>query len=763
MPQFDTAKLDAVFNSLPGEGSVRDKLARALTEGWEAKARRTDLPKLAVLLQTRPIDLQTINKVELFTTRLGGHGSVSAQRGHFVANAASPNALATLLASSDLPPSDEAIDAFIDAATALGFSDDKGIAKPNNARILVSLLLSALWPEEFVDYQPEAWAEFASAIGWTGENPSKSSAAQIRWAANVATAVAQSGRFKEVCSDDHPQWSVAGLVWGWNSARKNAVKKPGPPSSSGQPKSTSTAGAVTIPSHPLNLILCGPPGTGKTYATYERAVLICDGKVPDDRKELMARYRVLRRAQRIQFVTFHASYGYEDFVEGIRPVLTEAEDASLSAGAVRYECRDGIFRTLCRAAESRVIGPSSAVALGGSQIWKVSLGDTWNASESTIYDDCISEGRIRIGYGDSLDYSACKDRSAILAQFQAARPTAPAHSFSVDAVHRLKNQIQIGDFIVVSNGNSNFRAVGRVSGPYEFEARADDTYCQTRSVAWLHKWTGDGQPVATISNKRFSQMTIYQLRSPVLRRDDLAAVLAPRAPKIENYVIVIDEINRGNISKIMGELITLIEPSKRQGGDDETSVQLPYSQESFSIPNNLYILGTMNTADRSISLMDFALRRRFEFETILPDFSLVKGEHSEVPGLDEVCDVFGKLNALIAAEKGRDFQIGHSYLFDAIGGIVTEKTAAVSPLHGAVGKVLRTQIVPLLLEYFYEDLHSMQKLLGRTLVTPASKPPDDDDSQRLDLAPSLLDVNGAQDAQIYRELAKHLSAKGAKD
>ncbi|MGI8540805.1 MAG: McrB family protein [Rubrobacteraceae bacterium] len=177
---------------------------------------------------------------------------------------------------------------------------------------------------------------------------------------------------------------------------------------------------------------------------------------------------------------------------------------------------------------------------------------------------------------------------------------------------------------------------------------------------------------------------------------DFVALLPEAEKKEEPYVLIIDEINRGNISRIFGELITLLEPDKRRGMENELSTRLPYSGENFSVPSNLHIVGTMNTADRSIALLDVALRRRFEFEEMMPKVKVLE-DH----GVSKtVRDVFEVLNARITALLDRDHMIGHSYFL-----------SATSPegLHHA----LYRRVFPLLQEYFYNDPSQLRRLLGK--------------------------------------------------
>lgn len=182
-------------------------------------------------------------------------------------------------------------------------------------------------------------------------------------------------------------------------------------------------------------------------------------------------------------------------------------------------------------------------------------------------------------------------------------------------------------------------------------------------------------------------------------------LLPDRKEADEPYVLVVDEINRGNVSRIFGELITLLEEDKRRGAPNELSTRLPYSGRNFTVPSNLHIVGTMNTADRSIALLDVALRRRFEFEEMMPDVEVVRKDlkgRVELGGeqVDTICDFFEILNARIAALLDRDHQMGHSYFL----GI-----SSIERLHEA----LYRRVFPLLQEYFYNDHDDLERLLGR--------------------------------------------------
>lgn len=273
-----------------------------------------------------------------------------------------------------------------------------------------------------------------------------------------------------------------------------------------------------------NLILYGPPGTGKTYNSATYAVAICDGKSVDeltDYDAVMKRYNELKEAGRIAFTTFHQSYGYEEFIEGIKPVVDD-ETTDIS-----YTIESGVFKKFCDVART----PE-------------------------------------------------------------------------------KNE--------------------------------------------------------------------------------------------KPYVFIIDEINRGNISKIFGELITLIESTKRAGMEEAASAILPYSGKPFSVPSNVYILGTMNTADRSIALLDTALRRRFQFIEMMPDSGVLRKIHADkVEDLD-VAAVLDKINERVIFLYDREHTIGHAFFT----GLKDDATLA------KLQSIFEKSVIPLLQEYFYEDYQKIQLVLG---------------------------------------------------
>ena len=463
-----------------------------------------------------------------------------------------------------------------------------------------------------------------------------------------------------------------------------------------------------VTSAPTNLILFGPPGTGKTYATISEAVALCDGSSPNygTRQALMSRYSALKEAGRIAFVTFHQSYSYEDFVEGLRPETGVEEDGSeVSLGGFRLKPIAGIFKRIATLAEQASVSWPNAIKLDltDRNFFKMSLGRAFEQSE--IYQGAIAGNYIALGWGGEIDWSdpAYEKRDAILAKWRSIKPDISANAGDVSQTFRLRATMREGDIVIISDGNSLFRAIGEIVGPYEYVADADD-YRHRRKVRWL-RVLEKSLPVDTILDGKFTQMALYLIDPTKVKRAALETILGADtksqggepARQPDPYVLIIDEINRANISKVFGELITLIEPDKRLGQENALTATLPYSNETFGVPANLHIIGTMNTADRSIALLDTALRRRFEFRELMPQSDLLP---QNVDGID-LRGLLTTLNGRIEYVFDREHQIGHAYFM----GCTTKKE---------IDSVMRTRIIPLLAEYFYENWEKIRQVLGET-------------------------------------------------
>lgn len=446
---------------------------------------------------------------------------------------------------------------------------------------------------------------------------------------------------------------------------------------------------------PLNTILYGPPGTGKTHATTRRAVEICDGQSPQDEQALRERYLTLRDQGRIAFVTFHQSYSYEDFVEGLRPKLAD-EGPGFS-----LEPKAGILKTMADRARTRRETRKGSFDNTGKRVFKVSLGRANVAEDAYLRDECLVNGEFRLGYGGEIDWSPPQfaNWQAIFNRWKEVDPGAKGGNPNVVQINQLRNEMRVGDVVIASKGNMAVQAIGLVKGPYVYDAtRSIDEYRHLREVDWVWKAEGDKTlPASDFSTKGLSQVSIYQMGAESLRWDNLLPYLEQKAADARPlpHVLIIDEINRANISKVMGELITLLEEDKREGAPNEVKIILPASQDPFTLPRNLFILGTMNTADRSIALIDTALRRRFHFEELAPKPSELA---NTTTGVDLVA-LLEAINGRLEYHLGPDLLIGHAWFMGL------EDRAALDA-------VMSRKVIPLLREYFHEDVELVRHVLG---------------------------------------------------
>lgn len=395
---------------------------------------------------------------------------------------------------------------------------------------------------------------------------------------------------------------------------------------------------------PLNQILYGPPGTGKTYNTINKALEIIDGIIPDQREDAKKRFDELVQAKQIEFVTFHQSYGYEEFVEGIKAIPV-GKEGNEDGSEMIYKPMAGVFKKLSKLAKEEF---SKVQSTTQSIVKKYKLeAKSLNIQAEMIEDNAnnfrvLKGSKIRKGQAPSFDqYTYGELKKKVLQQA------------------KLKEQD-------------------------EFYILEDDYTFQSMSAA-----------SSIVLGRQSNGFTDWK----EISNDQDLFVLSTKTEDLKNYILIIDEINRGNISKIFGELITLIEPSKRIGANEALYVKLPYSGESFGIPSNLYIIGTMNTADRSIALMDTALRRRFEFTEMMPDTKELEG--IEIDGIN-IAQLLDTINKRIEYLYDRDHTIGHAYF----------TSLKESPTLEALEGIFKNKIIPLLQEYFYDDWEKIQMVLG---------------------------------------------------
>lgn len=442
------------------------------------------------------------------------------------------------------------------------------------------------------------------------------------------------------------------------------------------------------PCNPRNIILYGPPGTGKTFSTARRALeLISPENALGDLSDqaVMKVFREKQAQGQVEFVTFHQAYGYEEFIEGLRPVLD-----SDAGSEVKYELHDGVFKRIAlRAAAAGLIVKETEPIL--ETLWAQLLKNV-NEEEDRVVESISGKKYVmRTTTRGSVRVHPCTET-------EDGTITVNTESYQTASKELVRS---IWD---------SRKELG--SEPEQLTS--------TKTTAFFaNKYGGGGGHNYTAIWIAYREL--YQLsRNAMAKRQDLAENIArvqraldqPGAggvsfqfnAKNPQYVLIIDEINRGNISKILGELITLLEPDKRIGMPGELKLPLSYSPtHRFSVPPNLHLIGTMNTADRSIALMDVALRRRFTFEELLPDAGVIRQvlekEVARKPLIDLVVDVFDALNARIRFVYDRDHQLGHAYFL------------GVRNLED-LRQVFGDRVIPLLQEYFYGAWDKICIVLG---------------------------------------------------
>ena len=381
---------------------------------------------------------------------------------------------------------------------------------------------------------------------------------------------------------------------------------------------------------PLNRILFGAAGTGKTYNTINHALAILENKElteienmekqADGRTKLKGLFDKYKNEGRIKFVTFHQSFSYEDFVEGIR---AETDDN----GQLSYDVKAGVFKEICEDAQTEIDAKQNN-ALAPIE-----------ASINSVIDQLITQAKTE------------------------------------EMIFHTKRGAEIK---VSSNSAGTLFALTSTGSNITLSIRHIRNYLKTQSDI-------------IVDQKSYEWAIANSLRSQVEYANSIE--------KVKPYVLIIDEINRGNISRIFGELITLIEDTKRQSADEALSVTLPYSKDDFSVPDNVYIIGTMNSSDRSLTGLDIALRRRFTFIEMPPKPELLTGV--EVKGLD-IRKLLEVINQRIEVLLDRDHCIGHANFM----------TLQKDPSLTNLAQIFKQKIIPQLQEYFFDDWSKINMVLN---------------------------------------------------
>ncbi len=470
---------------------------------------------------------------------------------------------------------------------------------------------------------------------------------------------------------------------------------------------------------PRNLILYGPPGTGKTYRSSTLAVQLIEGLSADieqaypTRSLLRQRLEAHRSDGRMAFTVFHPSLSYEDFVEGIKPRTNEQQTLS-------YSVEDGIFKQLCvRAAHALYLAQQTNTLAAdppprhhfealffefidylqrtGADDATETLFESKTAKPFYLVNINTNQTLVLKAARGSKEYAVTKNNLAKLyRQFDTA-----------EAISNLRR-----DMPTALRGNASvIWAVFRRLKHYE----------ATRNQSYHHLL--EGQTPYDAVRYQAMKRDLQSLNYDTLTPEDRATA--------GNFVLVIDEINRGNVAAIFGELIALIEDDKRAGEAEALQTVLPYSRESFSVPPNLYLVGTMNTADRSLEALDIALRRRFAFEAVDPNPALLSKividklkiqptpvsperlqaaeplvSYRKVPLPEREIDlekVLRAVNHRLVALLDTEHQIGHGYFMTV---------SSASPPLDELRSVFYRKIIPLLQEFFFGETDKAMLVIG---------------------------------------------------
>ncbi|HHP0355550.1 TPA: McrB family protein [Campylobacter lari subsp. concheus] len=412
---------------------------------------------------------------------------------------------------------------------------------------------------------------------------------------------------------------------------------------------------LNVENPPLNQILYGPPGTGKTYQTIDKALEIISKEekiqIPskDDRANRKKLFDEYVKKGRIVFTTFHQSYGYEEFIEGIKPDINKTAENSQE---VNYKIEKGVFKELC---EKALDNYENSILNADELNKKIELKEKVENFLNWLLETNEPISKTKGGNFFVVDIN---DKTVMI------------YSEGVERFDGNFN-LSISIFMELLKHHDEFNNAAEM-----FKKVFDRDYADRTHTYYFNLV------------KKFKA---YEKQSTVKNENK-----KNNDNSLKPYIIIIDEINRGNVSKIFGELITLIEPSKRIGEEEEIKVKLPYSGKDFGVPKNVYIIGTMNTADRSITSLDTALRRRFEFIEMMPDVEeLEKSKYKDV-NLKKLLEA---INTRIEYLLDREKTIGHAFF---IGIDNLEK----------LKKVFQNKIIPLLQEYFYNDYALIDAVLN---------------------------------------------------
>jgi len=666
----------------------------------EVENRKTFYPQLKQVLLGLELDITEFKKIITNCWASGGRFDLI-QFGSFIKEEdAAVLTIQKLI--KDFPQEDAEvaarIDAFIDEAVRLGYKGKRGSPNRPAAAALCSVLLTSLFPDRFVDFKQRRWKTFAQMLDYEIPYPSEGYGQTIAWAGRFAVSVAETPSFRRVWKDEYPLWVLAGIAWVLPGLNQVPGGEGNLPLDAGKDSEI-----TTLLAHKKQVILYGPPGTGKTY----------------------------RANNYLSHLNAHDYEVHEDS-------LLDQRIFSLTV----YGPRDGQIPDLSP-------GTRFTYEWKGRRNWQ-------------IYYDELQEGDMALAYnaGKLRRFTTvvrCTRKEADSIEFEVVQ------QFNGPSFESMKNdpglkesvlmriqmacslkrlsQVELQRIIALSDGltyeslSIELKKIREIIPNKEF-VTFHPSFCYEDFIEGLRPvTTEDGTLTYRVEDGIFKVLSrrafnVLAERAGIeerwnesenipyldgTKRKELLTV-APEVP----FYLIIDEINRGDISRIFGELITLLEADKRYCGKHEIMITLPYSKEKYAVPPNLYIIGTMNTADKSIALIDVAFRRRFGFIELMPDYEALKRNlMSEDTDLQEIyslsVDLLSFINQKITTLYDRDHQIGHSYLM---------RMSEAADAEEATESLIFTwyhEIIPLLQEYFYDTPAKLEKILGKEFVEVDSR------------------------------------------
>jgi len=674
-------------------GITLDDLKNSVDE-HEIVYREREYPNLSNLILAKEIDIDALNAIVKDLT-LVSYDKIKLKV--FLSNPNfAKNAIQSLI--TDFPRDDtfaaERIDNFIETLMNSQLSKGKKGIQKAYAALFCSLFLTAVFPERFVDFRQSKWVNLARALGYETPTPGFSYGQMIVWAGKFAQEIAKTPVFQKYWQTEHPLWAVAGLCW---NLRNDVNNKP----ISGEDDMKDTECDERI--HSLlkkkgQIIFYGPPGTGKTYLARQiihhqkQHYTLAETSLLDQRVFSLTIWpprdgEVFELKPKDTFVyqwneKRNWQRPYEDLQEG---------DILLAYHPNPFKQYRAILRCLEKEKDS--------IRLEYVKSWN---GPTFKEmKEDPILKDTLM---MRV----TMTFSLKKLDEVELERIQALSPelTNKALGFTETLIHE---SVSMGEFVTFhpSFGYEEFIEGLRPESDEEgnlyynvqdgifkrFARQACNVLLQEAKTG--KRWMPGGGPPPLNEEER-----------------ENIRMIAGNVP----FYLIIDEINRGDISRIFGDLITLIEADKRYAAENEIITRLPYSKQSFAVPPNLYLVGTMNTADKSIALIDIALRRRFGFIELMPDYDLLATLFEDVPDdvrpiTDLSLSLLQNINSRILSMYDRDHQIGHSYLVHLKES--RSRAEAIETLRFA----WYYEIIPLLQEYFFDSPKKLKEIIGDRFVS----------------------------------------------